>query len=96
MMFGQLVATSINWQVAETNNTPINCAAVDVFLSKDAGENFDITLASGVANSGSNEISIDSFCANEINTNQARVKLACSNNVFFAINNGSFSYRQSP
>jgi len=84
-------SNNLSWQVAETNNAPINCATVDALLSKDGGENFDITLASGVVNNGSNDISIDSFCADEINTLQARIKLVCANNIFFAINDGTFS-----
>jgi len=84
-------SNNINWQVADTNSAPINCETVDVLLSKDNGENFDVTLASGVANNGSKDISIDSFCADEINTAQARIKLVCSNNIFYAINNGTFS-----
>lgn len=86
---------TISWQVAETNNAPINCSAIDVLLSKDDGESFGINLASGVTNNGISEISIDSFCANEINTNQARIKLACSNNIFFAINDGTFSINKA-
>jgi len=82
---------SINWQVAETNTTPINCSTVDILLSKDGGVNFDVNLAQRVVNNGSNDISIDSFCANEINTTQARLKLVCNNNIFFAINDGEFS-----
>jgi len=82
---------NINWQVAGTDLSPINCATVDVLLSKDGGENFNINLASNVTNNGSNDIAIDSFCADEINTSQARIKLVCTNNIFFAINDGSFS-----
>jgi len=84
-------SNNIIWQVGGTDASPINCAAVDVLLSKDGGENFDISLASGVANNGNADISIDSFCASEINTSQARIKLVCTNNIFFAINNGAFS-----
>lgn len=82
---------SINWQVAGTNSTPINCASVDILLSKDGGENFDINLASAITNNGSSDIAINSFCASDIDTIQARIKLVCSNNVFFAINDGNFS-----
>ena len=81
----------IRWQVAQTNDTPINCSSLDVLLSKDAGANFDITLASKVINNGSSEISLNSFCADDINTNQARLKLVCNTNVFYAVNDGIFS-----
>lgn len=84
-------SNNINWQVAGTNTTPINCSSVDILLSKDDGESFNINLASGITNNGSNDISIDAFCADEINTLHARIKLVCNNNIFFAINSGSFS-----
>lgn len=84
-------SNNISWQVADTDIAPINCATVDILLSKDGGENFTINLASNVANNGSKDIAIDTFCADEINTTQARIKLACSNNIFYAINNGAFS-----
>jgi len=82
---------AISWQVSNTNIAPINCETVDVFLSQDNGESFDIALANNVANNGSAEISIDTFCANEINTEQARLKLVCSNNIFYTINPDTFS-----
>lgn len=84
-------SNNISWQVADTDIAPINCATVDVLLSRDNGENFDILLANNVSNNGSQAISIDSFCANEINTTQARVKLTCSNNIFYTVNNSAFS-----
>lgn len=86
---------NINWQVADTNTTPINCSAVDILLSKDGGDNFDINLASSVTNNGSTDISIASFCASDINTSQARIKLVCSNNIFFAVNDGAFSINKA-
>lgn len=80
----------ISWQVAGTDIAPINCSTVDILLSRDNGDNFDITLASGVVNNGSADIDIDSFCSDNINTVSARVKLVCSNNVFYTINEGVF------
>jgi len=84
-------SNNISWQVAETDIEPINCATVDMLLSRDGGETFDITLASQVINSGSADISLGDFCADEINTSQAKVKLVCGDNIFFTINNGVFS-----
>lgn len=80
----------ISWQVAGTNIAPINCSSVDILLSKDNGENFDVTLVSGVDNNGSTNIDIGSFCRDEINTANARVKLVCSDNIFYSINEGVF------
>ncbi|MCI2283118.1 hypothetical protein L3081_06545 [Colwellia sp. MSW7] len=44
-----------------------------------------------MVNDGSANIDIGSFCSDDINTISARVKLACSNNVFYTINEGSFT-----
>jgi len=85
----------ISWNVAQTNEMPINCSTVDILLSKDNGESFNVSLASGLDNNGGSNISIDSFCANEINTEQGRIKLVCVNNIFFAINDGVFSINKA-
>ncbi|MBL0710656.1 MAG: hypothetical protein JJV99_06565 [Colwellia sp.] len=81
----------ISWQVAQTQNPPINCAAVDILLSIDGGHHFTHPLAKNSVNNGSREISLSAYCAKDINTHKARIKVACSNNIFFAINKGDFS-----
>lgn len=82
---------NIRWQVADTNMAPINCSAVDVLLSRNNGTSFDIMLADNIANNGNSNISLAGFCANEVNTSQARIKLVCRDNIFYAINDGIFS-----
>lgn len=84
-------SNTISWEVADTDIAPISCASVDVLLSTDNGETFDISLATNIANNGAADVEIGSFCADTINSTQARVKLVCSDNIFFAINNGAFS-----
>jgi len=86
---------NISWQVAQTNTLPINCAAVDVLLSKNNGESFDITLANNISNNGNATLSIDSFCPNDINTAEARIKLVCSDNIFYAVNKGAFNINKA-
>lgn len=85
----------ISWQVADTDVAPISCASVDVLLSKDNGTSFDISLATNIANNGSAVVDIGSFCADTINTTQARVQLVCNDNIFFAVNNGAFSINKA-
>lgn len=87
--------SNISWQVAETNTAPISCSAVDILLSKDGGNSFDTTLRSNVPNDGNADISLDNFCAEKVNTSQARIKLVCSNNVFYAVNKGVFSINKA-
>ncbi|MDO6506107.1 zinc-dependent metalloprotease family protein [Colwellia sp. 4_MG-2023] len=86
---------NISWQVAQTDTLPINCAAVDVLLSKNNGESFDITLANNISNNGNATLSIDSFCPNDINTAEARIKLVCSDNIFYAVNQGAFNINKA-
>ena len=76
----------VNWQTASTQNSPISCAKVDILLSTDGGINFTIQLAAQVDNDGSFEVSIPSAISS-----QSRIKVACSNNIFFAISSGNFN-----
>ena len=70
---------TISWEVAGTNAAPINCSKVDLFMTRDEGANWT-PLASGKPNSGSASVTIP---AGQDGT--ARLKVACSDNIFFAI-----------
>lgn len=76
----------VTWDVANTQTAPISCSKVNIHLSTDAGASFETELALGVDNDGSHEIQL----AN-VNTQKARIKLSCADNIFFAINSGDFS-----
>lgn len=73
---------TVTWDVANTDVAPINCSTVDIYLSTDAGLNFDELLISGVPNTGSAEI----VCPN-LPAADARVKVKATDNVFFNISN---------
>lgn len=86
---------NISWSVNGTAAAPVNCTLVDILLSADGGITFPTTLASAVSNSGSADVTIP----NNINTSQARIKIAPSAstasgnspNIFFDISNQDFS-----
>ncbi len=80
---GDLV--EVKWDVANTTNSLVNCQAVDILLSLDGGYTYPIVLAENTNNDGSDFITVP----NEI-TNQARVKIKASNNIFFDISNTNF------
>jgi hypothetical protein len=83
---------TITWDVANTNMSPVNCANVDIYLSTDGGYNFPILLASNTPNDGSENV----FIQNVNNTtNMARIKVKCSNNVFFNMNPVNFTITKS-
>ncbi len=70
---------TIGWDVAGTNAAPINCSKVDLSLTRDEGVSWTL-LASGQPNSGSASVTIPAG-----NDGTARLKVACSDNLFLAI-----------
>lgn len=82
---------SITWDVANTNVLPIDAKRVDIFLSLDGGISFPITLAEDTQNDGVEEVLIPANV-----TNQARIMIKASDNVFFAVNSEDFSIVESP
>ncbi len=75
----------VSWAVAGTDGAPINCTAVDIWLSTDGGYTFDELLASSVANDGAETVVLPN-----ISSNTARIKVKASGNHFFDISDGNF------
>ncbi|MCX7131738.1 reprolysin-like metallopeptidase [Aeromonas sp.] len=69
----------VSWDVAGTNAAPINCSKVDLFVTQDEGTSW-ATLASSQPNSGSATVTLPTNL-----TSSVRLKVACSDNIFFAI-----------
>src|SRR5690606_17648069 len=65
---------------------PVNCAAVDIFLSTDGGYSYPFLLAGNVTNDGAATVAVPN-----ISTINARIKVKASNNVFFDISNSDFT-----
>jgi hypothetical protein len=73
---------TVTWNVAKTDKAPIACPKVDVGLSLDGGYTWGTAaLARLVPNTGSAKIKLP---ANTVSS-KARVRVSCSNNVFFAV-----------
>ncbi|QQZ28522.1 hypothetical protein HMY34_06980 [Thiothrix subterranea] len=70
---------NVAWNVANTNQAPINCSAVDIAVSADNGKTFT-TLLSNTQNDGNAVVTLPATLGN---TTYLRVK--CSNNIFFAL-----------
>ncbi|UOG93239.1 MAG: M12 family metallo-peptidase [Candidatus Thiothrix sulfatifontis] len=70
---------NVAWNVAATNQAPINCSAVDIAVSADNGNTF-ATLLSNTPNDGNATVTLPTTLGN---TTYLRVK--CSNNIFFAL-----------
>ncbi len=71
---------TIQWDVANTDQAPVNCTNVDILLSLDGGESFPLTLATATPNDGSYEITVP-----ENLTLFGRIMIQCSDNIFFDV-----------
>ncbi len=81
---------TITWEVANTNNAPVNCANVSIQLSVDSGYTFPITIIANTPNDGIEQITVP----NSI-TNKARIRIMAVGNVFYDISDNNFSITAS-
>jgi Metallo-peptidase family M12B Reprolysin-like len=84
--FDKGIAT-VTWNPANTGGGMVGCASVDILLSTDGGTTFSTALAAGTPNDGSQNVT---FVGE--NSTSARVKVKCSNNVFFDVSNANFTF----
>jgi len=77
---------SIAWNVANTNQAPVNCASVDIYLSLDGGFTYPTLLISNTPNDGAEVLLLPSVLSST-----ARIKVKASNSIFFDISNTNFS-----
>ncbi|MFM2328426.1 MAG: hypothetical protein RLZZ494_529 [Pseudomonadota bacterium] len=77
---------SVTWNPANTQNAPVSCAQVDISLSTNGGQNFSQTLAKAVPNTGSATVTLPTTP-----TTLGRIKIKCSNNVFFDVSDKNFT-----
>jgi len=77
---------TITWDVANTNNPPINCSSVDILLSTDGGNTYTTPLLLNTPNDGSADIIVPNVTA--LN---ARYMVKAHENYFFSLNKGKIS-----
>jgi subtilisin-like proprotein convertase family protein len=82
---------TIAWNVAGTDLAPISTPTVNILLSIDGGQTFPFTLASNVANDGSETITVPAVGS----TTQARIIVEGNNNIFYAVNTTNFTIQSS-
>ncbi len=73
----------IEWDVANTDQAPVNAEMVNLYLSMDGGYTYPILLADSLENDGQALVVVPDSLAG----NQFRVKVKAVGNVFFDINN---------
>ena len=88
--FGSTIVSGVpnlfTWDVANTDQPPVDCATVDIDFSLDGGTTF-ANPTTGIPNTGSGLAMVPSS-----NTNETRVRITCSDNIFFDINNTDLSH----
>jgi hypothetical protein len=78
----------VSWDVADTHLSPVNCANVNISLDTDGTLNFSHELASETANDGEHTVIVPNVVSDA-----ARLKIQCSDNIFYAVNASDFSLR---
>ncbi len=79
---------TVTWDVANTNQAPINATTVAISLSIDGGYTYPVTLATGVPNTGRYDVVVPQISEP---TQTARLMIRAENNIFYAINASDFS-----
>ena len=64
--------STVSWDVANTDRSPVNCDNVNILLSTDGGNTFPATLLSQTPNDGSQSVTVPNMA-----TANARVKVEC-------------------
>jgi len=72
---------TLTWNVGSSNGVVINCQTVNIKFSTDGGLTFPTTLASDVANDGSEIVMVPSIA----DTDNARVMVEAADNIFYAL-----------
>jgi len=87
---------SIGWDVANTNQTPVNCSQVNILLSTDGGYTYPYTLMAGTPNDGNETLVLPFFPNEPMIISQARVMVESVGNIFYDISNADFSILNQP
>ncbi|MGB5397664.1 MAG: reprolysin-like metallopeptidase, partial [Gammaproteobacteria bacterium] len=80
----QAMPQVIEWNAACSELAPVSCANFDIMYSSDGGNNFSLLESS--PNDGEHTVNFPAG-----NTSQARIKIKCSDNIFFDISDSNFS-----
>lgn len=82
---------NVKWSVSGTDATPINASTVDIYLSIDGGNIYNL-VASAVPNNGNANVFVNYGLA----TTKARIKVKGSNNFFYDVSNANFIINEGP
>lgn len=80
---------TVVWDVAGTTGSGINTANVNILLSIDGGQNFDIVLASNTPNDGNEVVTMPN-----VDAAQCRIMVEAVDNIFFNVNSRAFQIQE--
>jgi subtilisin-like proprotein convertase family protein len=83
---------TLTWEVAQTDQAPINTKFVSVFLSTDGGDTFETPLLSSTPNDGVELITVPGG----ITSDQIRIKIVPDNSIYFAVNANDIEITPAP
>lgn len=83
---------TVTWNVAGTNNPPVNVSHVNILMSLDGGLSFPITLAANTPNDGSQTITVPNigYLLNAV------VKVEAVDHIFHAVSNAQITVNTTP
>ncbi|MEM9920279.1 MAG: reprolysin-like metallopeptidase [Bacteroidota bacterium] len=81
---------TVTWDVANTDQAPVNAGFVNILLSTDSGNPPYIILAERVPNDGSHSVVVP-----DERTRDARVLVEANGNIFFDMSNNDFEIRSA-
>jgi len=77
----------ITWDVANTDQAPVNCKRVNILMSTDGGDSFDVVLAENAPNTGSAFVTVPQG----VLTTEGRIMVEAADNIFLNVNSTNFS-----
>ncbi len=82
---------TVNWEVANTDSSPVNAQFIDIYLSLDGGQSFPVLLAEKAPNDGVHEVLLPGTAATA-----ARFMVKGYQDIFFAVNSADFVIEEAP
>ncbi|SDD88280.1 thrombospondin type 3 repeat-containing protein [Riemerella columbipharyngis] len=80
----------ITWDVAGTDNAPINAKTVSVYFSANGGKSFPYLVAKNLPNTGSADIKF----TNDMATEYGRIMIKADDNIFLAVNKAEITVKE--
>ena len=84
---------TVTWDVAGTDSGNVNTPTVNILLSTDGGATFPVTLASNIANDGSETFTVP--VTGQGDSDKVRIIVEGNNNIFYAMNSTNFTLQES-